>query len=62
MAHYSLFCGDVLVCKVSHNTEHRQALSQDEINAIQEKARQTVEYKKFHDWIGFGYLEIKLNA
>ena len=66
MATYALFCGDMRVCEVSHNTEIPQAITQQEKKCILEKATNTTEYKTYcervNSWVGFGYLEIKLNV
>lgn len=60
MAKYSLHCGDTEIVRVYFKAETPQALSKDEQEKIREKARETNEYKNFQDWIGFGFMTIKL--
>lgn len=60
MAKYALFCGDTEITKVYYKAENRQALSKQEQEEIRELARNTYAYENFEDWLGFGYMEIKL--
>ena len=60
MSRYSLHCGDVEIVRVNHSTEIPQALSKNEQDEIRAKARKTSEYKNFNDWVGFGFMTIKL--
>lgn len=59
---YSLFCGDTYVCSVDYDAQLPGVLSKKESDEILQKAKLTNDYKKFNNWIGFGYLTIKLNA
>ena len=61
MSSYSLFCGDVEITRVHYKAEIPQCLSKTEQEEIKELARDTYQYKNFENWIGFGFMTIKLN-
>lgn len=62
MAQYSLHCGDTEIVRVSYKAEIPQALSKDEQEDIKNLAKETHAYKNFKNWIGFGFMTIKLCA
>lgn len=61
MSTYSLFCGDIKITEVKFNAEIPQALSKNEQDSIKDLAKETRDYKDFHEWLGFGFMTIKLN-
>jgi len=61
MAHYSIFIGDNKVVDVYYKAEIPQALSKHEQEEIKAKARKTYLFQQFDNYVGFGFLTIKLN-
>jgi len=58
---YSIFCGDVKITEISFKAKNPQALSKEEQESIRTKASATHQYKEFNNWLGFGFVTIKLN-